>query len=86
MHDNAKPTEYRDALRAARIAAGIALADLLLLANHLIALATQPDTYGSAIQILITVSLGAILPATLSFAAMAGGYAWTYTIWPYDDD
>ena len=34
---------------------------------------------------MIIVSLGAILPSALSFAAMAGGYAWTYTIWPHDD-
>ena len=85
MHDDTKPAEYRAARRAAYIAAGIALADLLLLANHLIAQAVHPEAFGSPLQMLITISLGAILPASLSFAAMAAGYAWTYTIWPHDD-
>lgn len=85
MHDCSKPAGYQDALRAAYIAAGIALADLLLTANYFIAYAVQPEAYDSRTQTMIIVSLGAILAATLSFSAMAAGYAWTYTIWPHDD-
>ena len=85
MNDTTRPAGYRDALRATYIAAGIALADLLLLADHLVAIAVQPEGLESPARMLITISLSAILPAALSFAAIAAGYAWTYTIWPHDD-
>lgn len=85
MNDATKPAGYRDALRAAYIAGTIALADLLLLADYLIAIAVQTDGLENPAQLLVTISLSVILPAALSFAAMAAGYAWTYTIWPHDD-
>ena len=77
IHDCTKPAGYRDALRAAYIAAGIAPADLVLTAECFIPYAVQPEAFGSTFQTLIAVSLSAILPAALSFAAMAAGYAWT---------
>ena len=84
MHDPAKPAAYRTALRIACITAGIAIADLLLLANHLMAHAVQPEAYDDAIQTLITTCLSVALPAVPAVAGTAYGYAWTYTVWPDD--